>query len=332
MARARPENPGRATVAASTVAVGKSGTAVTLREIAGRIAGRLGVAPRPKQPPPIARHKWQGPSGAPGHAGRGPSRPVFGSSASSARPRGISRNFVLLLGLWLLSGAALVVSPAALGVLTFVFVVLGWLVGLVVHEFGHAWIAWRAGDHTVATRGYLTMDPLKYADPATSVVIPVIVLAIGGFALPGGAVYLRPDLMRSARWRAASSLAGPAGTLLVLIVLAIALAIGTAMGWSGALWPAIAVLAMFQAMALVFNLLPVPGLDGYGVIRPFLPPAVRRRLLPAEKFAIFILIGALFFIPGVSSLLFGSAFGVASLLGVDRTLVVEGLGAFRFWR
>lgn len=244
----------------------------------------------------------------------------------------LSRNAILLLAAWLLSGLGLVILTAPPALLTFLFVVLGWMVGLVVHEFGHAYVAWRAGDHTVATRGYLTMDPLKYADPVTSLVLPVIVLAIGGFALPGGAVYLRPDLMRSAGWRSASSLAGPAGTLLVLIVLAIALSAGAPGGWQGPLWPAIAVLALFQAMALIFNLLPVPGLDGYGVLRPFLPPTVQRRLLPAERFAIFILIGVLFFVPGASALLFGAAFDVAGLFGVDIDLVRQGFAAFQFWR
>lgn len=254
-------------------------------------------------------------------------------STSATKPGGISRNFFLLLAAWLLSGAALVATPpAGAGILTFVFVVLGWLVGLVVHEFGHAFIAWRAGDHTAASRGYLTLDPLKYADPVTSLVIPAAVLAIGGLALPGGAVYLRPDLMRSRMWRSASSLAGPAGTLLVLIVLAVALAAGGLIGGGGALWPAVAVLAFFQAMALIFNLLPVPGLDGYGVIRPFLSAVARQRLAPVERYGIFLLIGVLLLIPDASAGLFAAAAGTARLFGVDGQLMAMGFGVFRFWR
>lgn len=244
----------------------------------------------------------------------------------------MSRNFTLLLSSWLLSGSALALFDGAPGILTFVFVVLGWLVALVLHEFGHAFVAWKAGDHTVETNGYLSMDPLRYADVATSLVIPVIVLAVGGLALPGGAVYLREDLMRSPVWRSASSLAGPAGTLVMLILLALALAGGSLGGWEGPLWPAIALLALFQAMALVLNLLPVPGLDGWGVIRPFLPDGLRAALRPVERWAIFVLIGALFFIPGVSALVFGIAFDVASLFGIDGALVTSGYDAFVFWK
>lgn len=245
----------------------------------------------------------------------------------------MSRNGLLLLGSWLLSGAALVYGPPALaGVLTFVFVMLGWVVALAVHEFGHAFIAWKAGDHTVEAAGYLTFDPLKYADLATSIVIPVIVLAIGGIALPGGAVYLRPDLMRSPLWRSAASLAGPTGTLLVLVVLAILLAVGAGSGWGGALWPALALLALFQAMAFFFNLLPVPGLDGYGVIRPFLSAGLQQRLAPVERFAIFALIAAVFFLPGASEALFGVALSLTSLLGIDTQQIAQGYVNFHFWR
>ena len=244
----------------------------------------------------------------------------------------MSRNFTLLLSSWLLSGSALVVfDGAAAGILTFVFVVLGWLVALVLHEFGHAYVAWKAGDHTVETNGYLSMDPLRYADVATSLVIPVVVLAIGGLALPGGAVYLREDLMRSPAWRSAASLAGPAGTLVMLLLLSIALALGSLGGWEGALWPAVALLALFQAMALVLNLLPVPGLDGYGVIRPFLPDSARRAMAPVERWAIYVLIGALFFVPGVSDVVFGLAFVTAGLFGIDGELIALGYDAFTFW-
>ena len=245
----------------------------------------------------------------------------------------MSRNGFLLLTAWLLSGLALGLAPPPLtGVLTFLFVMLGWVVALAVHEFGHAWTAWMAGDHTVEARGYLTFDPLRYADLATSVIFPVIVLAIGGIALPGGAVYLRPDLMRSPLWRAAASLAGPGGTLLVLMALGGALVAADGAGLAGPVPAAVALLALFQAMALVFNLLPVPGLDGYGVIRPFLPAAVQARLAPVERVAILLLIAAIFFVPGLSDVLWMSALSITDTLGIDLDKVRDGYTAFHVWK
>lgn len=244
----------------------------------------------------------------------------------------MSRNGVLLLASWLLTGVALIIAPGPiLGVLTFLFVMLGWIVALAVHEFGHAVIAWRAGDHTVVTRGYLSFDPLRYADLATSVIIPVIVLVIGGIALPGGAVYLRPDLMRNRAWRSASSLAGPAGTLLVLVLLGALLVAAPQVPLLARVVPGLALLALFQAMALVFNLLPVPGLDGYGVIRPFLPQAVQARIAPYEQLAVFGLIAVIFFLPGGSDLLFSAALKLTQLLGIDSPDIGLGYALFHFW-
>jgi len=117
----------------------------------------------------------------------------------------------------------------------------------------------------------------------------------------------------------------------VLIVLSILLAVGPASGWGGPLWPAMALLALFQAMAFFFNLLPVPGLDGYGVIRPFLPPDLQAKVAPVEKVAIFILIAVVFFVPGVAEALFDAALFLTSLLGVDTRQIGQGYVNFHFW-
>ena len=73
----------------------------------------------------------------------------------------------------------------------FIFVIAGWMVSLCLHEFGHAFTAWRFGDHDVAVRGYLTLNPLKYSNPMLSIVLPLLFIALGGIGLPGGAVWVR---------------------------------------------------------------------------------------------------------------------------------------------
>jgi Zn-dependent protease len=223
--------------------------------------------------------------------------------------------------------------PGAPDILTFLFVVAGWILALIAHEFGHAFVAWKAGDHTVETKGYLTLDPFKYADLGTSLVIPLIALALGGIGFPGGAVYLREDLMRSRLWRSASSLAGPAGTLAAFVLLAALAQLW--LGLSGmqgiALVSGLAFLAFLQATALILNLLPVPGLDGYGVFRPFLPTAVRQRLRKFEPLAMMGLLLALFLIPGVAQALIGTAADLTQLAGVPGIAIASGFDAFRFW-
>lgn len=249
-----------------------------------------------------------------------------------AAPAAAPPNNLVGLGLliaFVAMGAGLAISPVARGPLTFGFVMVGWVLAVMAHEFAHARVAYAAGDTTVKAKGYLAFDPRRYGDLATSLVIPLIALALGGIGFPGGAVYLRNDLMRSRAWRAAASLAGPAATLLVLLGLALILNVAPG---DGPLGSALAMLAFLQAMALILNLLPLPGLDGFNALRPFLPPAWATAIRRVEGVAMIALLGALFFVPVVGDLLFGGAAELASALGVPRDAIADGWNAFHFWK
>jgi Zn-dependent protease len=255
-------------------------------------------------------------------------------TAIQAKPVAPPNNLIGLglLVAFLAFGAALVLTPPAKTPLTFAFILTGWVLAVMAHEFAHAAVAFLAGDHTVREKGYLSFDPRRYGDLGTSLVIPVIALALGGIGFPGGAVYLRNDLMRSPAWRAAASLAGPGATLLVLLLLAFALNLWSRAALPGPLFAALAMLAFLQATALVLNLLPLPGLDGFNAIRPFLPrswaPAIHR----FEGLSMLLLLAALFLLPGFSGLLFGVAVTLAAALGVPTEAIQAGWEAFHFWR
>lgn len=250
---------------------------------------------------------------------------------------GVSPNALALLAGWLAAGVGLVFAPSELtgAILSFVFVILGWILAVMAHEFGHAFVAYKAGDHTIRAKGYLTLDPLKYVDVGVSIVIPILAVILGGIGFPGGAVYLREDLMRSKAWRALASLAGPLGTLLVfaLLVTAIYGVAFSPLQGDGArrLCDALAVLAFLQATAFVLNLLPVPGLDGYGVIRPFLPQDWTQSLRKFEGLAMIGLFLAIFFIPGASAVIFVPALFLTDVTGLPREMIQAGWQAFRFW-
>lgn len=245
-----------------------------------------------------------------------------------ARPRApISPNALILIAACVALGWAVATGIQPLGVLTFAFVAATWILSVGVHEFGHAFTAHKAGDTTIVEKGYLTLDPLKYSDLATTIIFPLIALALGGIGFPGGAVYLREDLMRSKGWRSLASLAGPLGTLVVLVVLAIALPFVT----SAPLRNALSMLAFLQGSALVLNLLPIPGLDGYGVIRPFLPDSLRVRLVKVERIGFLILFALIFWVPGVSDFIFALALTITDLLGVSRPAIGAGWQTFHFW-
>lgn len=254
--------------------------------------------------------------------------------STDAARAGISPFAIVLLATFAGLGAALANLPEFAGPLTFAFVMVGWVIAVALHEFGHASTAYLAGDHTVAAKGYLSLDPRRYADLGTSLVIPLIALALGGIGFPGGAVYLREDLMRSRAWRSAASFAGPFGTLVVLILLSVLLHVITPMlpgQDANPLVPAIAFLAFLQATALILNLLPVPGLDGFNIIRPWLPRTWRGAIGKAEAVSMLALLAVLFFVPGASAILFGSAITIAHIAAVPLDAIREGYSTFRFW-
>lgn len=210
----------------------------------------------------------------------------------------------------------------------FTFVVFGWLVSLCLHEFGHAYTAWKYGDHDVAVRGYLTLNPLKYANPMLSLGIPLIFIALGGIGLPGGAVWVRTSFM-TPRQRTTVSLAGPLANAVLGVVLLVVTALFAdyqhVVFWSG-----MAFLGFLQVTALVLNLLPVPGLDGYGALEPHLSYETQRKLDPVKAWGILVLF-VLLFIPALNALFFGVVTGLVEATGVDRGLVGWGSALTRFW-
>jgi Zn-dependent protease len=236
-----------------------------------------------------------------------------------------------MLVLWLGIGVALQNAQGQAGPLTFAFVLLGWVLSVMAHEFSHAAVAYVGGDVTVVEKGYLSFDPRRYGDVGVSLVLPLLALVLGGVGFPGGAVYLRNDLMRGPGWRAAASLAGPAATLAVLLALTTVLRLWAAQAPPTPLFLALTVLAFLQAMALILNLLPLPGLDGFNVIRPFLPRSLAPLIRKGEGLVMAGLFLAIFLLPGLSAGLFRAAAGLSATLGVDIATLQEGWRAFHFW-
>lgn len=254
---------------------------------------------------------------------------TFSPPRQSVRPSPI---FLLLVGLTAIGGAlawmgANSESPTTrVGV--FLFVIAGWLVSLCLHEFGHAYTAWRFGDTDVAVRGYLTLNPLKYSNPFLSLGLPLLFIALGGIGLPGGAVYLRTGFM-TPRQRTLVSLAGPFANL--VLGMALLLAARSFFDLQHlAFWGAVAFLGFLQITALLLNLLPIPGLDGYGALEPHLGASVRQTLEPVRQFGFFILLVVLL-APGPNRLFFSAVLWFFELADVPPALVGIGGRLTRFW-
>ena len=209
-------------------------------------------------------------------------------------------------------------------------VLIGWVFTLCCHEFSHAIVAYWGGDHTVKEKGYLTFNPLKYAHPFYSLVLPVLILMMGRIALPGGAVYIRTDLLRSRFWQSASVLAGPLSNVLLAIVL-------SAPFWLGYLTPfdrsefaySLAVLVNIQVMAAFFNLLPIPPLDGFGWLAPWFPKKIQESAKTVAPFTIILFFMAFVSCPQLMGPLLKIVNDGTQYLGVDLFQVSIGWSAFQ---
>jgi Zn-dependent protease len=210
----------------------------------------------------------------------------------------------------------------------FTFVIAGWLVSLCLHEFGHAYTAWRFGDRDVAVRGYLTLNPLKYSHPLLSIALPLVFIALGGIGLPGGAVYVRTSWM-TARQRTIVSLAGPLANG-VLAVLLLALTRVLYDSDHAVFWYGTAFLGFLQVTAVVLNLLPIPGLDGYGALEPHLSYETQRALAPAKQWG-FVILFVLLFAEPVRYAFFGLVNWFFDLSGVPSILWQRGGALTQFW-
>lgn len=213
----------------------------------------------------------------------------------------------------------------------FLSVLVLWIVSLCLHEYAHARVAYAGGDDSVVAKGYLTMNPLRYVHPMMSIVVPLIILAIGGVALPGGAVYIDRSRLRSPHWESAVSAAGPAANLVVLILCAVPFWLGLYNPEQelGTLWPTLGVFALFQSFAVILNLLPVPGLDGFGIIAPYLPHTWRRQAYELSNIFFIALILLMMNDNVLSNTLRSAYVALPRALGIPIDLMISGYSQFR---
>lgn len=193
------------------------------------------------------------------------------------------------------------------------------LFAMVLHEYAHGWVANRCGDPTARLQGRLTLNPLAHIDPFGTIVLPLICLVLPGSFLLGWAkpVPIDPrNMHRPRRDMALVAAAGP-GMNLVLAVMS-ALVVAAILAWDPTLtvradsnttgqpasWDRmfllpIAVMAFYSVMINVFlalfNLIPLPPLDGGRILTCLLPAKPALALTRVEPYGMLILVGLIVF-------------------------------------
>ncbi|MAF20877.1 MAG: site-2 protease family protein [Parcubacteria group bacterium] len=178
------------------------------------------------------------------------------------------------------------------------------LMSVVIHEFAHGWMAFRLGDSTAKDYGRLTLNPIKHLDFWGSFVIPLMIYVFsGGSAIFGWAkpVPFNPYNLRDQKYGVAKvAVAGPSANLLVALVFGLALRL-TPVGFliSSGLAQIFSLIVFLNILLAIFNLVPLPPLDGSKVLFAFLSSKYDRVRVLLEQYGMFFLLMFIFFAFGL---------------------------------
>ena len=188
------------------------------------------------------------------------------------------------------------------GYLVIVLIIV--LVSVILHELSHGVVAYWLGDHTAKDAGRLTLNPIKHIDPYMSILVPVILYLLG-MPVFGGAkpVPINPTKLKWGEWgMALTAVAGPLmNFLLALIAFLIGHFSGLLYGAGGSVWQFVFFeMVLINLGFMIFNLIPIPPLDGSRVLYAIAPDGFRRVMLSMERYGVIIVY--------VLILLFGNTF------------------------
>ena len=170
------------------------------------------------------------------------------------------------------------------------------LFAITLHEVAHGWAARLLGDRTAQMLGRLSLNPLRHVDPMGTVVVPAVLLAIGGF-LFGWAKPVPVDMRNlpsPRRDMALVAIAGPAANALMALAWGLLLKFGLGQDTGEGLWLGVQAMAVagvvINLIVGVLNLLPLPPLDGGRVLNGLLPAALSARYEKLEPYGLIIVV------------------------------------------
>ena len=187
------------------------------------------------------------------------------------------------------------------------------LFSMTLHEAMHAFVGYWLGDDTAKRQGRLTLNPLKHIDPFLTILLPVMLAILGG-PIFGGAkpVPFNPDRVRGGEWGAA--LIAVAGPLTNLVIAFVFFGVGavsgvvTAEGVQATLAGQIIVTGVYVNIGFfIFNMLPIPPLDGSRVLYALAPEFIRRGMEAIERMGIIVIFVLVMVAGSVIGPLLGSA-------------------------
>jgi Zn-dependent protease len=179
------------------------------------------------------------------------------------------------------------------------------LLAVTFHEAAHGWVAWRLGDETAYRLGRVTFNPLRHIDSFGTVLLPGLMLMASGGTMMFG--YAKPvpvnfaGLRRPRRDMVLVALAGPGSNLLLALLAAASIHLLTFLSGDVYQWVGLNLVnaVRINLLLCVFNMLPIPPLDGGRVAVGLLPGALGRRLARLERLGMVIILAGVFILPWI---------------------------------
>ncbi len=202
------------------------------------------------------------------------------------------------------------VSPHTLII---IFAIL--VVSISIHEMMHALVGYKLGDTTAHDEGRISLNPLRHIDPFLTILLPAITLIL--FQAPILAAKPVPFDPRQVKYdEFGAAMIAAAGPLTNFVLAALSILLLNVTGASGLMEEILKISAILNVSLFVFNMVPIPPLDGSRVLYAVAPESVQVFMASLEQFGFFIIFGLILLVPGFSSLLYNIDQSILSFLGL----------------
>jgi Zn-dependent protease len=180
-----------------------------------------------------------------------------------------------------------------------IFSLIVLLFSVIIHELAHGYVAYGLGDPTAKYAGRLTLNPLKHLDPFGSIILPLLLLLatagqgpIFGWAKP---VPINPYNFKDQKWGELKvAISGPATNFAIAIIFGLLIRFLN-LPYSVPFIELMSIIVLYNFLWALFNLIPIPPLDGSWILFKFFPPALNQVKMFLQQYGMIILIFFIFF-------------------------------------